>query len=50
MRCELRMVWRMSRERREWYYALVTEHRGEDSAGRLRKAIKGEEMKRGRSE
>jgi len=46
MRCELRMVWRMSRERREWYYALVAKHRGQASADRMRKAIENEEAKR----
>ena len=46
MRCELRMVWRMSQERRQGYYALVAKHRGQASADRIRRAIEDEEAKR----
>ena len=45
-RMELRMVWRMSRERRQGYYALVAKHRGQASADRIRRAIEDEEAKR----
>jgi hypothetical protein len=50
MRCELRGVWRMTRQGREDYYALVAKHRGQASADKIRQAIEGEEMKRRRSE
>jgi len=46
MRCELRMVWRMSPERRLNYYSLVVKHRGQDSADRIRRKIEDEEAKR----
>lgn len=45
-RMELRMVWRMSQERRQGYYALVAKHRGQESADRIRRAIEDEEGKR----